>query len=290
MPCFPNRTSEAPRLQHSFLLMLFLSVTFVLCIGTPSSAADRAKIEAFLDITGFDVALDSIALSAGSAPQMLGVDAKDFGSEWERVSTEVFDTSKMREMALELLEPTLTDPLLDNAVEFYASDLGQRLVEAENASHMVKDDEAKQAEGIEIISDLVAKDSPRTELFKRMNQAIDSSGTSLRALQEIQFRFLLAASAAGVIELQMDGDELRAMFKSQEPQLRRLLQQSSMAGAAYTYRSFSDEDVEAYVLALEKPEMQQVYELLNAVQFEVMANRFEVLAARMAELQPAQDI
>jgi len=36
--------------------------------------------------------------------------------------------------------------------------------------------------------------------------------------------------------------------------------------------------------------MARVYELMNAVQYEIMANRFEVLAARMAELQPAQEL
>ncbi len=36
--------------------------------------------------------------------------------------------------------------------------------------------------------------------------------------------------------------------------------------------------------------MQEVYELLNAVQYEITANRFEELARRLADLTPAQDI
>jgi len=36
--------------------------------------------------------------------------------------------------------------------------------------------------------------------------------------------------------------------------------------------------------------MQGVYVLMNAVQYEIMANRFEVLAVRMADLQPGQDL
>ncbi len=36
--------------------------------------------------------------------------------------------------------------------------------------------------------------------------------------------------------------------------------------------------------------MQEVYELLNAVQYHIMADRFEHLAGRMAGLQPAQDL
>lgn len=252
-------------------------------------AVERDRIEAFLNVTGFDVALDSIALSAGSAPEMLGVDKNEFGSDWERIADEVFDTSVMHDMALEILEQTLTDEALTHAVDFYASDLGQRLVEVENQTHM-NEDETKELEGQKLVADMVASGNPRLEIFERMNNAIDSSGSSLRAIQEIQFRFLMAAATAGVVELRLDPDDLRMMFKAQEPELLPILRQSALAGAAYTYRSFSDDDVAAYVEALEEPEMIQVYDLLNAVQYEIMANRFEVLAGRMTELHPGQDI
>lgn len=254
------------------------------------SAANRDRIEAFLTTTGFDVALESIALSSRSAPQMLGVDPEGFGSDWTRLTDEVFEVGAMHDTAVSILEQTLSDEALAHAVEFYASDLGQRLVVAENASHMQEDDDVKQLAGQRIISDLIKNGSKRVESFKRMNTAIDSTGTALRALQEIQVRFLLAASASGVIELQLNGDELRELIKRNEPAMRQSLQLSNLAGAAYTYQDFSDADVDTYVDALEQPLMQEVYELLNAIQYEIMAMRFEVLAARMAELHPAQDI
>lgn len=254
------------------------------------SAANRDRIEAFLTTTGFDVALESIALSSRSAPQMLGVDPEGFGSDWTRLTDEVFEVGAMHDTAVSILEQTLSDEALAHAVEFYASDLGQRLVVAENASHMQEDDDVKQLAGQRIISDLIKNGSKRVESFKRMNTAIDSTGTALRALQEIQVRFLLAASASGVIELQLDGDELRELMKQNEPAMRQSLQLSNLAGAAYTYQDFSDADVDTYVDALEQPLMQEVYELLNAIQYEIMAMRFEVLAARIAELHPAQDI
>ncbi|MCB1365565.1 MAG: DUF2059 domain-containing protein [Rhodobacteraceae bacterium] len=269
------------------IAVLLLGV--VLAAGA-ARAADRARIEAFLDVTGFDVALDSIALSAADAPAILGLDAGEFGPEWSRLSREVFDTGAMRDMALSILEQTLDDAVLNHAVEFYASDLGQRLVKAENAAHMMEDDAAKQREGMEIVAGLVEQGAPRLDLLKRMNRAIDAADTSVRALQEIQFRFLMAASAAGVIELRADPDELRAMMQRNEGRLRRAMQQSALAGSAYTYQGFSDADLRAYAEALEQPDMQKVYELLNAVQYEIMANRFEALAARMSGLRPGQDI
>ena len=277
-------------LAQRFVLSFLVPLLALVLIPLQVAAASRDRIEAFLTTTGFDVALESIAFASGSAPQMLGIDPDGFGSDWTRLTEEVFDTESMHRTAVSILEQTLSDEALTHAVEFYASDLGQRLVVAENAGHMNEDDEAKQREGQEIVAALIQDDSQRVESFKRMNRAIDSSGTALRALQEIQLRFLLAASASGVIDLQLGADELRQMMKRNEAGMRQSLQLSALAGAAYTYQSFSDSDVDAYVAALEQPLMQEVYELLNAIQYEIMAKRFEVLAARMAELHPAQDI
>ncbi|WP_298935497.1 DUF2059 domain-containing protein [uncultured Ruegeria sp.] len=273
-----------------FAIPFLVPLAALVLIPLQVAAANRDRVEAFLTTTGFDVALESIALASGSAPQMLGIDPDGFGSDWTRLTEEVFDTEDMHETAVTILEQTLSDEALGHAVEFYASDLGQRLVEAENASHMIDDDQAKQLEGQEIVAGLIQDGSQRVESLKRMNRAIDSTGTALRALQEIQLRFLLAASASGVIDLQLGADELRQMMKRNETAMRQSLQLSALAGAAYTYQDFSDSDVDAYVEALEQPLMQEVYELLNAIQYEIMAMKFEILAARMADLHPAQDI
>ncbi len=275
---------------RQFAISLILPIFSLGVMASPSQAASQDQIEAFLTTTGFDVALESIAQASASAPQMLGIDPDGFGSDWARLTEEVFDTALMHETAVSILEQTLSEEALVHAVSFYASELGQRLVVAENAAHLDDDDDAKQLAGQEIVSKLIKEGSSRVESLKRMNRAVDASGTSLRALQEIQVRFLLAASASGIIDMQLSGDELRAMIQRNEGELRRSLQLSALAGAAYTYQDFSDEDVDAYVDALEQPLMQEVYELLNAIQYEIMAMRFEVLAARMAELRPAQDI
>ncbi|MCV2890013.1 DUF2059 domain-containing protein [Ruegeria aquimaris] len=279
-------------MKHLYLLRrvpLAALIVVLSLFARPGLAADRARIEAFLVTTGFDVALDSIALSSASAPQMLGLDAEAFGQQWRDLAEEVFDTESMRSDALDILEETLSEEALDHAVDFYASELGQRLVIAENDSHL-EDDDLKQEAGQAIVSELVRHGSGRLEWLKRMNRAIDSSGTALKALQEIQLRFLLAASAAGVIELDMDTEDLRALLQQNETELRNALQLSALAGAAFTYQAFSDVEVQSYTEALEQPLMQEVYELLNAVQYHIMADRFEHLAGRMAGLQPTQDL
>jgi len=253
-------------------------------------AQDHDRLTAFLAVTGFDAALDSIALSAGDAPMMLGRTPTEFGSDWSRLVAEVFDTQMMRGMAKSILAPALSDDLMAHAVEFYASDLGQRLVEVENASHLSEDSDTPRREGEAIIAELLRQAAPRLEILQRMGPAIDPKDNAVRAVEEIQIRFLLSASAAGVVEMPLDEAALRLLVEEQRPGLRQSMREAGLAQAAYVYRDFSDAELEAYVVALEHPDMQRVYELMNGIQYEIMANRFEVLAVRMADLHPGEDL
>ncbi|MCD1626818.1 MAG: DUF2059 domain-containing protein [Paracoccaceae bacterium] len=256
----------------------------------PPQFQDRDRLEAFLSVTGFDTALESITLSAGDAPLMLGRESSDFGADWSRTVTEVFDLSVMRDMALDILGRAMTDELLNHAVEFYASDLGQRLVAVENAAHMVEDKEDTRSAGEAMIADLLREGAPRLAILQRMGPAIDPQDSAVRAVEEIQIRFLLSASAAGVVDMQLDEAVLRNLMEEQRGALRLALQESALVHAAYVYQDFTDAELETYVKALEHPDMQKVYELMNAIQYEIMANRFEVLAGRMADLHPGEDL
>lgn len=274
---------------RQFALSIALTAAVALT-ASASQASDKERLQAFLQVTGFDVALESIKLSADAAPNMIGVQTEDFGTEWKRLVEEVFDAEDMHDHALDILEQTLDDDLLDHAVEFYASDLGARLVVAENASHLVEDEELKSEQGQSIVAGLVRIGSPRLEELKRLNAASGSADASVHAIQEVQVRFLMAAAVAGVIELQMDEADLRATLKRQEGELRRSMQTAGLSSAAYTYQAFSDVEVSQYADALEDPTMQKVYALMNAVQFEIMADRFEALAERMQGIQPSQEL
>ncbi|MGJ5619159.1 DUF2059 domain-containing protein [Sulfitobacter sp. MF3-043] len=276
--------------RSSFLALCLVVSAALSSLSTAANAADLDRLEAFLEVTGFDVALESIRLSADSAPQMLGMQAEDFGSEWSRLVREVFATDIMHDMALEILGNTLSDAQLTHAADFYASDLGKRLVEVENKSHMIEEDGLKSESGTEIIDGLVRIGSPRVALLNRLNSASNAEDTSIRAIQEVQIRFLLAAAAAGVIELRMEEPDLREAMRNQQDELRTSIRANALATSAYTYQAFSDDEVATYADALEEPIMQEVYALMNAVQFEIMANRFEAVADRLADMQPSQDL
>lgn len=272
------------------LVRLGLVLAVLLAAGSLAGAADRDKARAFLSVTGFDVALESIKLSAEHAPAMLGLQASDFGTRWTGLAEQVFDTALMHDMALDMLEQTLSDDLLAHAAAFYASDLGQRLVAVENASHMRADADAKLAEGKALTEDYGVGPDSRLALLQQLNEAVDSTGQGVRAIHELQIRFIMAVSRAGAIDYDIDEGALRATLMEGEDALRQSLQETALYGAAYTYQSFSDDEIRAYRNALRAPEMRQVYELMNAIQHEVTADRFEALAHRLAEITGGQDL
>ncbi|MEL7299573.1 MAG: DUF2059 domain-containing protein [Pseudomonadota bacterium] len=273
----------------SFIRTVFAGIAVAASLAAPALAADRAKIAAFMEVTGFDVALDSLRLSAGQAPSMLGLSEENFGADWTRLADEVFASEGLRSDALDILEQTMDDDMLNHAADFYASDLGQRLVEAENAAHM--DDSAESAmAGEEIAAELLEADSPKIQYFRDMSSAIGSIENSIRSITEVQVRFLMAAQGAGLVDTEWSEEELRAVLLSRAAEMEQAMIIGSVTNAAFTYRDFTDEEMLAYLEALREPLMQRVYELMNAVQFQLQADRFETLAARMVDLYPQQDI
>ncbi len=266
-----------------------LAAFILLAASVTAQAAERAKLRAFLEITGFDVAIESLQQGAMAGPGLAGDAPNDFGSEWVRLAEEIFAPDEMIERALDMMEAVMPDDLVDHGADFYASDLGQYLVEIENEAHMTSD-EVKYAEAEVILEALVAENSPRIDLFRDMGDAVGGIEQSVRSAIEIQARYLLAAMAAGSLDLEMSEADLRGLLNEQADEIRQNVQVYSILGSAYAYRDVSDDALTAYVDALEHPKMQQVYEVLNAIQFEVMAERYERLAAALAGLAPQQDI
>ncbi len=275
--------------MRQIMTRVFLVLALGAGLAQAALAADKARLKAFLKVTGFDVALSSMRIGAQDAPQMIGMEASDFGILWADVADEVFAPKAIRKDAMQLLDAAMSDEMLDHAADFYASDLGQRLVEVENAAHASDDDGAMAERGEALVAEMVEEGSARLELLKRMNHAIDPENIGIKASQEVQIRFLLAASDAGVIN-RIDEATLRSLMEDQAGAVAIEVEKSALANSAAVYEGFTDAEIEAYAEALEEPLMQDVYELMNGVQYAIMADRYEQLAVKMGELGPGQEL
>lgn len=272
------------------LTMGLSALVLLAAMALPGRAASREELENFLQITGFDVALESIKLSAAGGPQMLGLEGSDFATTWTILTKDVFDVKTMQDMGIDILEGTIKEDDLKVAQDFYGSDLGKRLVETENTSHMAERDDRAENAAAELDRILNEGETDRIAELDRLNRAVDSSDNSEKAIVEIQFRFLTAARDAGVIEFKVDDEALKQSLLTQAEAMRDANKAQALANSAYTYRDFTTEELATYAKALEDPGMQRVYDLMNAVQYEIMANRFEAVAARLHGIQPAQDL
>ena len=268
---------------------ILVAISLLFLMVMPAKAADRTKIAQFMAVTGFDVALESMRLSARDAPTMLGLDANDFGLSWSRLADRIFEPEALKNDALEILDNALTDAVLAHATQFYGSKLGQRLVTAENESHGL-DFEDREAEGARLAQALSARGSPQPQYFLDMAESIGYVGATIKAYREVQVRFLMAASLAGLIDQRFDEVDLRAMLAQQDDEVRRAMAENLIVANAFTYRDFTDSEIEIYRDALAMPQMMQVYELMNAIHFTIMADRFERMALEMVNLTPTQEL
>ncbi len=255
----------------------------------PVEAAEREACRDFLETTGFDVAITSVQREVMAAPGMSGQEAEDFGSRYVALAEKVFDPDVMLKRAIDMMEAVLSDDLVEHGAAFYASELGQRLVAVENESHMT-DAKARRAGGEAIFAELAEANPDRLDDFQAMMDAIGGVDANLRAITEVQIRYLLAAMAAGSLDFAFSEEELRVIIGDQMGEMRAEMLRNSIVGAAWTYRDISDDDIRAYLDALEDPRMRQIYEALNAIQYQVMAERYEVLAGKLAKLSPQVEL
>jgi len=268
---------------------ILLAMSLLFCTVMPVKSADRAQIAQFMAVTGFDVALESMRLSARDAPTMLGFDADDFGLSWSRLADRMFEPEALKSDALEILDKALTEDVLAHATGFYGSDLGQKLVTAENESHGLEFED-REVEGARLAQALAARGSPQPQYFLDMAESIGYVGATIKAYREVQVRFLMAASLAGLIDQRFDEVDLRAMLAQQDDEVRQAMTDNLIVANAFTYREFTDREMEIYRDALAMPQMMEVYELMNAIHFTIMADRFERMALEMVNLTPTQEL
>ena len=272
-----------------FFIALCFNFLLIISAVVPSSAADRNAIETFMKVTGFDVSLESMRVSASDAPAMLGLDAADFGLSWKRIADELFEPESLKNDAVGILQQALSENVLVHASEFYASELGIRLVKAENLSHF-EDSDQKKIDGELILAELVDRSSPQPQYFREMADSIGALESGIRSFREVQVRFIMAAMGAGLIDRQIDEADLRSMLAQQDAEIKTNMLQSLIIANSYTYRNFTDLEIAQYRDALATDEMKEVYELMNAIHFALMADRYEQMALKMVKLHPLQEL
>ncbi|MBT9383267.1 hypothetical protein KM176_05295 [Pseudooceanicola sp. CBS1P-1] len=283
------RAGDAGAIRRAGIILLS-SLILLAAYALPGKAATDEQVNDFLKVTGFDVALESIQLSAEAGPQMLNLQQSDFATTWKVLTDDIFAPATLKSMGEKMIQAKISDEELAFASDFYSGDLGKRLVEAENASHMDTDQD-RSAKSQDVLAKLIDDGkTDRVALLDRLNAAVDAADDSEISMADVQFRFLTAARDAGIIDFQVDDQTLHDSLKENAKANKDQNRMNALINSAYTYRDFTDAELETYAKALEDPKMQAVYKLMNDVQYEVMAERFEAAAAKLKGVEPSTDL
>lgn len=254
-------------------------------------AASEEKVAEFLTVTGFDVAIDGLPSSADNAPKILGLEKSDFGPGFDAAAERAFDLSVMRPKAVQMISENLTDEELDHAIAFYSTELGQRLVATENASHLDDDVSARQERGGLILAELEPEaQEERVDVLKVLAEASVTMEDSLKGQVGAQFRFLVAADYEDLYTLALPESMMYNLLLSTMLGMEGEILMDAVVSSAATYEDFSNEELATYTAALQKEDMQSVYEVMDNVYFELLGDGFEKLAREMAQLGVSEEL
>ncbi len=183
---------------------------------------------------------------------------------------EAYAPTRVRSMLEAKLEGQLSADELGRIAEFLDSDLGQRLTEAETAAAGADTAKHIESHARELMADL-GKNAHRLALFKGLDTATGGTelGTSIAIGGILAQNYALLAQtppAPGKPSF----EEVRAEIEKHRFQITAQIAEMSLTGAAYTYREFSDQDIEAYLAFANSPAGQAYFRKIGKVFAEVM--------------------
>jgi hypothetical protein len=225
----------------------FLALFFIAC--APVTAKDVSQIRAMMQKAGLtgqfaelDQQLYEQFLAAASQQNVLATADSTALADIVRTA---FEPEQFLSEIEQILAETLSTNQLRVIIEFYDSELGQRVLNAELAAAGEEEQAKMMADSAALLADL--KNQPeRLAVFQRIDDNLQTS--------EIATTVGLAlghAIAIGVAESQLQGGpEFRKKLINQisgmrEP-LKKAVRDQIMIGFAYTYRNIPDDDLTAY--------------------------------------------
>lgn len=183
---------------------------------------------------------------------------------------EAYAPTRVRTMIESKLEGQLSADELARIAKFLDSDLGQRLTKAETAAAGAETSKHVEAHARELMADL-GKNTHRLALFKGLDRAMGSTelGASIAIGGILAQNYALLAQtppAPGKPSF----EEVRAEIEKHRFQITAQIAEMSLIGSAYTYRDFSDEDIQNYLAFANSPAGQAYFGKIGKVLAEVM--------------------
>ena len=173
------------------------------------------------------------------------------GAGWGMQVSAIHNPERISEGLRRGLEDALQGEVLETAIAFYASDLGQRVVELENTARIAmaepEIEEAARARFVE----LDGQDDPRLALIARLIEAGDLITRNVTSGMNNNYQFMRGLADGDVIEM-TEEDILAEILEGRDEQLEDT--RTWLGGfMLMAYSPLSPADLEAYARFAESP-------------------------------------
>ena len=270
---------------------LIASLAMLWCLGVSAAQAQNAeRAEALLRIVGIDAFLDSFSAELTDADNPMAGSFGDGSDAWVLAARQHFPSDEMFSDMIALFEGAFEDDELEQLFAFYESPLGLRVTGLEVASQVPEEADRVEAEGAEILAELIRDESPRLAIYEEMIDALSAIDTGLALAMNLNFAVMTGMSGAGDAPFSLGEGDILALIESQRGAMEAAIREQLYVSLAFTYAPLSDEEAQDYTDFLATDAGRGFYRRLNGSVEEIMQVRARAFGARLVELQAGQSL
>ncbi len=263
-----------------FSIPLVFSVAVADAQRAPDRGAMPASVETLLDLVGMDESYVIMSEAGQRDAQQLEEDlfASSGAGAWQTIIADLYHPDELRAAFTSgFAFDRMDDDTLSDAISFWGSDLGQRIVEAELTAWDAMSDEEIEELANEIYFQRVADNDPRLPILERFTEVNDFVDLNVAGALNSNFAFYRGMADGGAYQFDMPQDMMLAEVMGQEPEIRENAILWLYSFQLMAYDNLSDADIEAYI-AFSESEAGQTY---NAAIFQGYDNVFETMSYRL---------
>ncbi|RHZ90952.1 DUF2059 domain-containing protein [Cereibacter sphaeroides] len=198
------------------------------------------------------------------------------GSRWRAVVGLIYDTESMRKRFDAAFEAEVAqDPeAIGQMFDFFASDIGQRILQLEIEARRALLDEAAEEAAKVAVEEMSARNDPRLELLREFAEANDLIELNVVGALNSNLAFYRGMADGSAFEQPMSEEDMLADVWSQETDVRRETEAWLFPYLAVAYGSLSDAELKDYIAFSKTPAGRK----LNAATFRAFDAVFSAIS------------
>ncbi|MBI1920435.1 MAG: hypothetical protein HYS23_05050 [Geobacter sp.] len=262
------------------LLALTAMLAFLLCQAVIGAAAENLEemVDSALELSGFNLVVDSLP-QIMDAQQTWRQTTQPATAESDRVSQllrESFDRKAARKTSREYFLKNVDPRTMKDVIAWLKSPPGQRFTAAESEEV----GPGRQAAMLRYLAELQETPPPseRVALMQQLEEVTHSSELVTGILMNI-FTNTLKNVAVKEGDEEAVLDELENLM----PAIREQLRQQTILSSLYTYRNFTDEELEKYIAFYESASGSRYNEAGAAAIGAVLEQMFDTFTRKLTE-------